>query len=62
MNNLQQALINSGLTTEMPKERVRKPREYKCRKCGQPMIQIEGTNTMACSNCKNYFIFDRKEN
>lgn len=62
MNNLQQALINSGLTTEMPKERVRKPREYKCRKCGHPMTIIEGTNTMACTNCKNYFIFDRKEN
>ena len=61
MNSLQKALVDAGLT-EKPKERKRKPREYKCRKCGQPMIQIEGTNTMACSNCKNYFIFDRKEN
>lgn len=61
MNSLQKALVSAGLA-EMPKERTRKPREYKCRKCGQPMIQIEGTNTMACSNCKNYFIFDRKEN
>lgn len=57
MNALQSALIRSGLASEMPQERKRKPREYKCRKCGNPMIQIEGTNTMACSSCKNFFIF-----
>ena len=61
MNSLQKALVKAGLAKES-EERTRKSREYKCRKCGQPMIQIEGTNTMACSNCKNYFIFDRKEN
>lgn len=57
MNALQKSLVNAGLA-EKPKERKRKPREYKCRQCGAPMIQIEGTNTMACSSCKNFFIFD----
>ena len=57
MNSLQQALISAGLA-QMPKERKNKPREYKCRKCGEPMIKVEGTNTMACSSCKNFFIFD----
>lgn len=58
MNAMQSALVKVGLVTDVPKERKRKSREYKCRKCGAPMIQIEGTNTMACSSCKNFFIFD----
>lgn len=58
MNAMQSALVKAGLVTDVPKERKRKPREYKCRQCGAPMIQIEGTNTMACSSCKNFFIFD----
>lgn len=57
MNSLQKALVNAGLTKE-PEERKRKPREYKCRKCGAPMVVVEGTNIMACSSCKNFFIFD----
>lgn len=58
MNAMQSAFIKAGLVTDVPKERKRKSREYRCRKCGAPMIQIEGTNTMACSSCKNFFIFD----
>lgn len=58
MNAMQSALVKAGLVTDVPKERKRKSREYRCRKCGAPMIQIEGTNTMACSSCKNFFIFD----
>ena len=57
MNALQKSLVDAGLV-EKPEERKRKPREYKCRKCGAPMIPIEGTNTMDCSSCKNFFIFD----
>lgn len=59
MNSLQKALVSSGLA-QTPKERKNKPREYKCRKCGAPMIQVEYTNTMSCSNpkCSNFFIFD----
>lgn len=57
MNVLQKALVDVGLAKK-PQERKRKPREYKCRKCGSPMVQIEGTNTMACSSCKNFFIFE----
>lgn len=57
MNAMQKALVSAGLA-EKPKERKRKSREYKCHHCGAPMIKIEGTNTMACSSCKNFFIFD----
>ena len=57
MNSLQKALVSSGLA-QTPKERKNKPREYKCRKCGAPMIRVENTNTMSCSSCKNFFIFD----
>ena len=57
MNSLQKALVSSGLA-QAPKERKNKMREYKCRKCGAPMVRIENTNTMACSSCKNFFIFD----
>lgn len=57
MNSLQKALVKAGLTKE-PEERKRKPREYKCRKCGAPMVVVEGTNIMSCSSCKNFFIFD----
>lgn len=57
MNALQKSLVEAGLA-EKPQERKRKPKEFKCRKCGSPMIRIEGTNTMACSSCKNFFIFE----
>lgn len=57
MGPLQKALVFAGLA-EKPQERKRKSKEFKCRKCGSPMIRIEGTNTMACSSCKNFFIFE----
>lgn len=59
MNAFQKALVKSGLIEDAPKSRKRKPREYKCRKCGAPMVKIEGTNTMACTSCNNFFIFDK---
>ena len=59
-NQMERALIKIGLANT-PKPR-KKPRHKKftCHSCGEPMIIIEGTNTMACSNekCKQYFIFD----
>lgn len=60
MNAMQSALVKAGLVTvtDVPKERKRKSREYRCRKCGNPMVRIEGTNVMACSSCKNFFIFE----
>lgn len=58
MGPLQKAFVSAGLVTDVPKERKRKPREYKCRKCGNPMVHIEGTNVMVCSSCKNFFIFE----
>lgn len=60
MNAMQSALVKAGLVTvtDIPKERKRKSREYRCRKCGNPMVRIEGTNVMACSSCKNFFIFE----
>ena len=58
MNAMQSALVKAGLVMDVPKERKRKSREYKCPKCGNPMVRIEGTNVMACSSCKNFFIFE----
>lgn len=59
-NQMERALIKVGLANA-PKPR-KKPRHKKfiCHVCGEPMVIIEGTNTMACSNekCKQYFIFD----
>ncbi len=57
MNALQKSLVDAGLA-EKPKERKRKSHEYRCRKCGNSMVRIEGTNVMACSSCKNFFIFE----
>ena len=37
MNALQKSLVDAGLA-EKPKERKRKPREYKCRQCGAPFF------------------------
>ena len=59
-NQMERALINVGLA-KAPKPR-KKPRHKKftCHVCGEPMMIIEGTNTMVCTNdqCKQYFIFD----
>lgn len=58
--SIQKALIEAGLAEE-PKQRKPHYKQFKCRKCGKPMIRIEGTNTMACSNekCNNFYIFDK---
>ena len=60
LNALQRELVRKGLASE-PKQRKNKGKEFKCRKCKSPMIKIEDTNIMACSNekCRNYFIFDK---
>lgn len=60
MNALQLALVNAGLANA-PKEKISKQRIFTCRKCGEKMFSIPNTNIMACSNCKNYFIFDSKK-
>ena len=55
---MQKALVKAGLA-EKPKARKNRGKEFKCRKCGAPMIKISDTNIMSCSNCNNYFIFDK---
>ena len=58
MNNLQTELQRVGLAnTDSP--RKRKSKQYKCRKCGSPMVAIEGTNVMSCTGdkCKNFYLF-----
>lgn len=59
MGALQRALVRAGLAEPPKPKRKRPQKEIKCFKCGQPMIRIEETNTMACSNnkCSNYRIF-----
>lgn len=55
---LQQALVEAGLA-EMPKPRKQQNKNFKCHRCGSPMEKISDTNTMACTNCNNYFIFNK---
>lgn len=57
---MQRALVNAGLVEE-PKQRKPRLKQFNCKKCGKPMIRIEGTNTMACSGdkCNNFYIFDK---
>lgn len=60
LNAMQKALVNAGFAEE-PKQRKRKPKNFKCRVCGAPMIIVDDSNIMTCSGdkCKNYFLFDR---
>ena len=61
MNSLQKSLVENGLAKE-PKQKPKRHKKYTCRKCGADMVMIEGTNTMACSECKNFFVFDNLSN
>ncbi len=60
-NQLEIHFKNAGFkksTKDKPKKKHQK--QFQCHTCGAPMITIEGTNIMVCSNeeCKQYFIFD----
>ncbi len=57
---MQKALVEAGLADE-PKERHRRKKQFKCRKCGRPMIRLDDTNIMFCSGntCKNFYIFSK---
>lgn len=56
LGTMARALVNVGLANE-PKERKKHSKEFKCRKCNSPMTANEGTNTMSCTKCSNYYIF-----
>ena len=53
---LPRALVRAGLAKE-PKEKKKYYKRFKCHNCNSNMIQIEGTNTMACERCGQYFVF-----
>ncbi len=59
-NQLEKALINVGLADKPIPRKKPRHKKFTCHTCGEPMVIIEGTNTMACSNpeCKQFFIFD----
>mgnify|MGYP002515600224 CR=1 FL=1 len=58
MNVLQQKLVEKGLAKPIREKRY-KPREFKCRKCGETlMYRHDGTNVAACPNCGNYILFE----
>ena len=58
-NQLEREMIKSGIIKEKKvKKKKHKSKAFNCKKCGKPMIRIENTNAMACSECKNFFIFD----
>ena len=58
MSALPRALVRAGLAEE-PKEKKKRYKQFKCHNCGSRMIQIPETNTMACENCNQYFVFDK---
>lgn len=57
---MQKALVNAGLA-EAPKQRPHRGKEFKCKRCKQPMIKVPDSNIMYCSNekCNNYFLFSQ---
>ena len=59
MNALQKELVRTGLAQEPKEKKKRYHKKFKCHKCGASMCQIPDTNTMACEQCGQYFIFNR---
>lgn len=59
-NQLEKALLDAGLADKAIPRKKPRHKKFKCHVCGEPMVIVENTNTMACSNpdCKQYFIFD----
>lgn len=58
-NQMENELLKRNLIDRKQKIKPTKHKKFKCHKCGAPMIYIDNTNTMACSNCNQYFIFDK---
>lgn len=58
-NQMALAMQQAGVIDEVPTKRRRKDKQFKCHKCGNDMQKINDTNVMTCSNCRNYFIFDK---
>ena len=59
-NQMEKILLKKGLAKNPIKRKKPRHRKFDCHTCGSPMIIVENTNIMACSNpeCKQYFIFD----
>ena len=58
-NQLEVEMYNQGLINNKLKQKKNRRKKFNCVKCGEPMIRVDNTNVMACSACKNYFIFDK---
>ena len=58
-NQLEKAFEKLGFKSE---RKIKKPKHKKftCHLCNSPMLVIEDTNVMVCTNekCANYYIFD----
>lgn len=57
-NQLEIALREKNLINKPRKDRKAKLKIFNCKKCGEPMIRLTNTNTMACSKCNNWYLFD----
>lgn len=56
-NQLEVELLKTGLIDKRRPPKRPSKKKFKCVKCGAPMIRVNETNVMACSSCKNWFIF-----
>ena len=58
LNSLQSELVEKGFA-EMPKQHKPKYKQFKCNKCKHIMTKVPDSNIMYCSQCGNYFLFDK---
>lgn len=57
-NAAEKALLKAGLIKKGKKKKKPRYKKFDCKKCGAPMIRLDGTNAMTCSKCDNYYLFD----
>ncbi len=58
LNALQRALVDAGWAEE-PKPQKPKYKQFKCHKCKTIMTKVPDSNIMYCSECGQYFLFDK---
>ena len=57
-NQLYDAFKKAGMDLPPLETRKKKHKQFKCFKCGEPMIFVDNSNVMTCSKCNQFYIFD----